>query len=100
MAVQCPHCVADGKPEWETWIEVDRQDFKCRIFRHGCMRKPYVERGIVVQIPPHASKATCDELAATGKIIGCGKPYKLVVVQEEVDGKTQSVVRAEVCGYV
>jgi hypothetical protein len=36
-------------------------------------------------------------LAAQGQIIGgCGKPYKLEIMQEE--GKT--VVRAVVCGYV
>jgi hypothetical protein len=91
-AVQCPHCVAAGEEEWKTWIEVDRKDFNCKIFRHGIMRYPYVNAGIMVPMPPHASKRLCDELAAKGLIIGCGKPYRVV----EQEGK----VTAEVCGYV
>jgi hypothetical protein len=30
------------------------------------------------QVDPHASKEVCDELAASGSIIGCGKPFKLI----------------------
>lgn len=81
VAVQCPHCVAAGEEDWKTWVAVDRKDFNCKIFRHGIMREPYVRSGQIVPIPPHAPKELCDQLAAAGAIIGCGKPYRLVVVQ-------------------
>ena len=97
IAVQCPHCVADNKEDWECWIEVDRNEINCKIFRHGCMRIPYVQRGIIVPIPPHASKVTCDAMAAQGAIIGCGKPYRVVVTTQEGGGRA---VRAVVCEYV
>lgn len=94
VAVQCPHCVADGKKEWQTWIEVDRSELNCRIFRHGCLRQPYEKHGQIVPIPPHAPKAVCDQLAATGQIVGgCGKPYRIV------DGEGGEL-KAVVCGYV
>jgi hypothetical protein len=99
VAVQCPHCVADGKEEWETWIEVDRKDFNCKIFRHGIMRFPYEKGGLMVSIPPHASKQLCDELAAKNMIIGCGRPYRLVVEQAR-DACAQATVKAVACGYV
>lgn len=96
-AVQCPHCVASGEEEWKTWIVIDRKEFNCKIFRHGALREPYERARQMVPIPPHAPQHVCDQLAAQGQIIGgCGKPYKLEIMQEE--GKT--VVRAVVCGYV
>jgi hypothetical protein len=92
VAVQCPHCVAAGKEDWKTWVAVDRKDFNCKIFRHGIMREPYVRSGQIVPIPPHAPKELCDQLAAAGTIIGCGKPYRLVVVQ--VQPKVSGVLPA------
>ena len=94
VAVQCPHCVAAGKEDWQTWIEVDRKELNCRIFRHGCLRQPYDKHRQMVPIPPHASKAVCDQLAAAGQIVGgCGKPYRIV------DGENGEL-KAVVCGYV
>ena len=93
VAVQCPHCVADGKEEWQTWIEVDRSELNCRIFRHGCMRQPYEQRGLIVPIPPHAPKTVCEQLAATGTIIGCSKPYQIV----DCEG---GELKAVVCEYI
>jgi hypothetical protein len=95
-AVQCPHCVAAGEEEWKTWIEVDRKDFNCKIFRHGIYRLPYEKHGIMVPIPPHAPKQLCDELVKKGMIIGCGKPYKVVTKQE--GGGV--IVGTEMCGYI
>ncbi len=92
VAVQCPHCVAAGEEEYKTWILVDRRDFNCKIFRHGFMRFPYEKAGMMVPMPPHASKKLCDDLAAKNMIIGCGKPYRVV--------KQEGKVTAEVCGYV
>ena len=96
VAVQCPHCVADGKDDWQTWIEVDRNELNCRIFRHGCLRQPYEKHGQMVPIPPHAPKAVCDQLAATGQIIGCGRPYRIV----PDDARGGGWVKAVVCDYV
>jgi len=94
LAVQCPHCVAAKKEDWQTWIEVDRNELNCRIFRHGCLRQPYEQRGQMVPIPPHAPKAVCDQLAAAGQIVGgCCKPYRIV------DGGGGEL-KAVVCEYV
>ena len=35
------------------------------------------------QIDPHLSKPECDRLSKEGLIIGCGKPFKLVMNKEE-----------------
>lgn len=46
------------------------------------------------QIPPHASKRTCDELVAQGLIWGCGKPFKLI------RGASGRVETAKICDYI
>jgi hypothetical protein len=66
-----------------------KKDINCAIFRHGVFKQTGQ------QIPPHESKAKCDAYAATGKIYGCGKPFKLVKSPE--DNKT---FKAIVCGYI
>jgi len=45
------------------------------------------------QIDPHLSKSECDRLANEGLIIGCGKPFRLVVNKEEE-------YRAIKCDYI
>jgi hypothetical protein len=35
------------------------------------------------QIPPHLSKVECDKLIEGDKIYGCGKPFKLVMIENE-----------------
>jgi hypothetical protein len=35
------------------------------------------------QIPPHLSKIECDKLIEEDKIYGCGKPFKLVMIENE-----------------
>lgn len=42
---------------------------------------------------PHLSKSECDRLANEGLIIGCGKPFRLVVNKEEE-------YRAIKCDYI
>ena len=63
FVVECPHC------HLFAWIE----EVNCAICRHGVFRDTHV------QVPPHASKAECDDLAARDLIIGCGKPFRVVV---------------------
>ena len=65
VIVTCPHC--------DLLICIFLKDFNCRIFRHG--------------IDPHLSKINCDYLKMKDTIIGCGKPFKLV----DVDNKTIAI---------
>ena len=65
--IYCPHC--------NLGIEVIERN--CCIFRCGIMKVDYT------QIPPHLSKAECDKLIEDDKIYGCGKPFKLVMIENE-----------------
>ena len=60
----CPHC--------HDVFAVHPSEINCAIFRHGVLKHSGQ------QVDPHASKEVCDELAASGSIIGCGKPFKLI----------------------
>lgn len=51
-------------------------ELNCHIFRHGI----FIETG--EQIDPHSSKETCEELVNSSKIYGCGKPFKIVVLED------------------
>jgi len=75
---QCPHC--------EDYIETDKEQLNCKIFRHGVFRKNGK------QLPPHSKKNVCDQAKAKGLIYGCGKPYRIT--------KNQSQLAVEVCGYI
>lgn len=75
--VDCPHC---KDPVIITRIN-------CAIFRHG----QWKHNG--QQLPPHSSKQLCDIAFATGKIYGCGKPFR---VKKDDEGK----LIAEVCDYI
>jgi hypothetical protein len=46
-------------------------EINCRIFRHG------VYKASGEQLPPHSTKAECDEAFEKGLIYGCGKPFML-----------------------
>jgi len=74
--VRCPHC--------NDFIIIEK--LNCGIFRHGV----YKHDG--KQVDPHLCKETCDELAQSGKIHGCCKPFQIVVV----DGK----VEIKICDYI
>lgn len=67
MLVSCPHCLC----------VVEIVEINCRIFRHGV----FIATG--VQIPPHLPKRMCDHLANNGQIYGCGKPFQLVLENEQ-----------------
>jgi hypothetical protein len=54
----------------------------CGVFRHG------VWRDSGMQLPPHASRSTCEAAVASGRLDGCGRPFRLLL-----NGVT------EMCGY-
>ena len=62
--IECPHC--------EQVIEV--VELNCRIFRCGVYKHNYH------QIDPHMPKIQCEQLVANGEIYGCGKPFKIEVI--------------------
>ena len=68
FVIYCPHCGIG--------IEVIKQN--CCIFRCGILKSDYT------QIPPHLPKIECDALIENGKIYGCGKPFKLVLMKPEI----------------
>jgi hypothetical protein len=74
--IQCPHC--------NDCIYIE--EINCGIFRHG------VFKATREQIPPHASNAECDRHVLENTIYGCGKPFRVSVIQDNL------VV--EICDYV
>ena len=74
IIVSCPSC--------EGSIIVFQNEINCAIFRHGVYVKSFK------QIDPHLPKEQCDTLVNEKKIIGCGKPFRVV------DGK------AVACDYI
>ncbi len=60
----CPHCKGTAQIN----------ELNCCIFRHA------VFRDTMEQIDPHASKELCDEYIQKGLIYGCGKPFKIITV--------------------
>ena len=76
FVVICPHCN----------LHVMIQEINCSIFRHG------VYKNNKQQMNPHASKDECDKCVKEDLIIGCGKPFKLVLNNNEYT--------AVVCDYI
>ncbi len=76
IIVTCPHCLL--------LVEIDQ--INCAIFRHGILKSNRQ------QIPPHATKAECDDYIKNKLIIGCGLPFKLVNENNEL--------KAVVCDYI
>ena len=62
--IKCPHC--------NEFVIIN--ELNCKIFRHGVFKTSGE------QIPPHLEKKKCDELETNGVIYGCGKPFKIDVV--------------------
>lgn len=79
--VVCPHC------REYVWIEETR----CAIFRHGVFK----HNG--EQMPPHASKEECERWVAHGEILGCGRPFRVVVAQKATE---DAPFEAIVCDYI
>jgi hypothetical protein len=66
FTITCPHCN----------LLVLIEKLNCAIFRHGIITKT------LQQIPPHASKNECENYIKNG-IIGCGKPFKVIIKDKE-----------------
>ena len=80
ILVKCPHC--------EDLIIINKKDFNCKIFRHG------VYKNNNKQIDSHLNKNECDRLFKDGLIYGCGKPFKLIINEQENKYFT------EICDYI
>ena len=76
LTVECPHC--------NCLILIEK--LNCCIFRHAIMK----DTG--KQIDPHTNKETCDSLFNNGLIHGCGKPFKIIVLNDKMI--------VEVCDYI
>lgn len=59
----CPHC--------KDIIIIEK--INCAIFRHGVLKNNNQ------QIDPHASKELCDYYIRENLIYGCGKPFKIIL---------------------
>ena len=76
--ITCPHCL--------TIIEVPPLHLNCAIFRHGIYKHNFTPMN------PHASKKECDFLVKNNAIYGCGKPFKIL--------RVDNTYKAEVCEYI
>ena len=63
IVVICPHC--------NEFMLIE--ELNCCIFRHGVFIKNNK------QMDPHSSKELCDYYINNKKIYGCGKPYKIII---------------------
>ena len=73
----CPHC--------GDYVEI--LQINCGIFRHGALKSNNQ------QIPPHSSKEFCDQMIKNKLIYGCGKPFKLIKIDNDF-------YHAEKCDYI
>ena len=76
LIIKCPHC--------DDYIIIT--EINCSIFRHGILK----ENGI--QIDPHSSKELCDYYKNNDLIYGCGKPFRLIKINENF--------YTEICEYI
>jgi hypothetical protein len=76
LIVLCPHC---NDP-----ILIDQ--LNCKIFRHGVLKNNSE------QINPHSSKIECDNYVNNDLIYGCGKPFKIIELNNEY--------KVEICDYI
>lgn len=79
---ECPHC--------RGLINVNENDFNCKIFRHGIYKHNFK------QIDPHLEKKTCDHLLQAGKIWGCAKPFKI----KQIHSNNGNQYVSEPCNYI
>jgi len=74
----CPHCKGD--------IVVEKNELNCRIFRHAIYKNNYN------QVDPHLPYNKCKELLENDQVIGCCKPFRIVLKNNKLF--------AEVCDYI
>jgi len=76
--IECPYC--------KGIVEIHEKEINCAIFRHGI----YKISG--AQMNPHSSKEECDKAFDEDRIIGCGKPFRIIVNDKKFI--------AEICDYI
>ena len=76
LILECPHCNS----------QVIIEQLNCKIFRHGIFKKTNK------QINPHATKIECDNYINNNLIYGCGKPFKINIVN--------NIYKTEICDYI
>ena len=76
IIVNCPNCN----------IPVLIEQLNCKIFRHGILKSNNA------QINPHASKKECDYYINNDLIYGCGRPFRIVENNNELE--------TEICKYI
>ena len=81
IIVICPHCN----------IPILIEQLNCRIFRHGMLKSNNT------QINPHASKKDCDDYVNNNLIYGCGKPFRIIEITNEI---TNNEFQAVICEYI
>ena len=74
--LECPHC--------KECIIIEK--INCGIFRHGTLKINGQ------QISPHATKNECDFYIDKQLIYGCGKPFKITVLDNKF--------LIEICDYI
>ena len=78
ILVNCPHC--------QLPIQIMSNEINCAIFRHGTFKVNGK------QMDPHTPKNLCDRYAENSEIYGCGKPFKISIMN--------SNIVASVCDYI
>lgn len=80
---KCPHC-------HET-IQVAINEINCGIFRHAVFVN-------MEGVDPHLSESQCLELVASGKVLGCCKPFQITKHKGSDDNNTYYII--DKCDYV
>ena len=64
-------------PQCSELLVVNNKDLNCMIFRHGIYKNNYSP------INPHLNKEQCELLVKKNLIYGCGKPFKLLNINND-----------------
>jgi len=84
LFIHCPHC--------NQMIEVI--ELNCKIFRCG------VQKTNMEQIHPHLPREQCEQLVLQDKIYGCGKPFRIEVIEKKKDEKVEIEYKTSICDYI
>jgi len=76
IVTTCPHCND----------QILIEQLNCKIFRHGILKSNNS------QINPHASKEECEYYINNNLIYGCGNPFKIIEINNEL--------KAVICEYI
>ena len=78
ITIECPNC--------QQMVQVFIKEFNCKIFRHG------IYKNNLKQIDPHLPKKECDKLVEKQLIYGCGKPFKIIIEENNY--------KVKICDYI